>query len=80
MKVFKKNRPHRGADPWSSVLRCLILSTPVQWPCTGVRVGPQRRLSTKELMFLNTVVLEKTLDHHLGRGKIKPVNPKGNQS
>ena len=44
------------------------------------RFGPQRRLSTKEMMFLHTVVLEKTLDHHLDRRKIKPVNPKGNQS
>ena len=79
MKVFKKNRPHRGADPWSSVLRCLILSTPVQWPCTGVRVGPQRRLSTKELMLSTCVVLEKTLESSLDFEELQLVNPKGNQ-
>ena len=43
-----------------------------------VRVGPQRRLSAKELMFW-TVVLEKTLESPLDCREIKPVNPKGNQ-
>ena len=43
-----------------------------------VRVGPQRRLSTEELMFLN-MVLEKTLESPLDCKEIKPVNPKGNQ-
>ena len=45
----------------------------------NVRVGPQRRLSTKELMLLNCGVGEdpwKSLDSK----EIKPVNPKGNQS
>ena len=44
-----------------------------------VRVGPQRRLSAKELM-LWTVVLQKTLVSPLDCKEIKPVNPKGNQS
>ena len=43
-----------------------------------VRVGPYRRLSTKELM-LWTVVLEKTLESPVDCKEIKPVNPKGNQ-
>ena len=42
-----------------------------------VRVGPYGKLSTEELMLLN-VVLEKTLESHLDRKEIKPVNPKGN--
>ena len=46
--------------------------------CRIVRVGPQRRLSAKELMLL-TVVLEKTLENPLDC-KITSVNPKGNQS
>ena len=44
----------------------------------NVRVGPQIRLSTEELM-LRTVVLEKTLESPLVSKKIQPVNPKGNQ-
>ena len=37
-------------------IRDIILLTKLwffQWSCTDVRVGPQRRLSTKELMILN---------------------------
>ena len=41
-------------------------------------VGPQRRLSAKELM-LWTVVLEKTLETPLNNKEIKAVSPKGNQ-
>ena len=44
-----------------------------------VRVGLQRKLSAKELMFW-TVVLEKTLESPLDCKEIQPVNPKGNQS
>jgi len=40
-----------------------------------VRVGPERRLNTKELT-LWTVVLEKTLDSPLDSKEIIPVNPK----
>ena len=40
-----------------------------------VRVGPERRLNTKELT-LWTVVLEKTLDSPLDNKEIIPVNPK----
>ena len=28
-------------------------SVVIQWSCTDVRVGPERRLSTEELMLLN---------------------------
>ena len=57
-----------------------------QW-CMDVRVGPWRRLSAKELMFLNclkqlkkTLKLEKTLQNPLNCREIKPANfPKGNQ-
>ena len=45
-----------------------------------VRVGPYRKLSTKELMLLKTVVLEKTLESPLDCKDIKPVHPKGDQS
>ena len=43
-----------------------------------VRVGLERKLSTKELMLL-TVVLEKTLESPLDCKEIQPVHPKGNQ-
>ena len=43
-----------------------------------MRVGPQRRLSTEELI-LWIVVLEKTLEGPLDCKEIRPVNPKGNQ-
>ena len=43
-----------------------------------VRVGLQRRLSTKELMLFNCGV-EKTLESPLDYKEIKPVNPKGNK-
>ena len=43
----------------------------------GVRVGPLRRLTAKELMLSNcTLVLEKTLEGPLDCKEIKPVNPK----
>ena len=44
----------------------------------GVRVGPLRRLTAKELMLSNCtlVVLEKTLEGPLDCKEIKPVNPK----
>ena len=43
-----------------------------------VRVGPLRRLSTKELMLLNCGSGE-ALESPLNSKEIKPVNPKGNQ-
>jgi len=43
-----------------------------------VRIGPKRRLSAKELMFLKCGV-EKTLESPLESKEIKPVNPKENQ-
>ena len=45
-----------------------------------VRVGPQRKLSTKEFMLLNCELLEKTLESPLDSKEIKPVDPKRNQS
>ena len=45
-----------------------------------VRVGLQIKLSAEDLMLLNSVVLEKTLERPLDSKEIKPVNPKGNQS
>ena len=44
-----------------------------------VRVGLQRKLSTKESMLL-IVVLEKTLESPLPCGEIQPVHSKGNRS
>ena len=43
-----------------------------------VRVGPQRKLSTKELMLLNCGVGEDSWES-LEEKEIQPVNPKGNQ-
>ena len=50
-----------------------------QQSCVDVKVGPQRRLSTKELMS-PIVVLEKNLEGPLNSKEIKTVNPKGNQT
>ena len=44
-----------------------------------VRVGLERKLSTKELMLLNCGV-EKTLESPLDCKEIQPVHPKGDQS
>ena len=59
---------------------CIVKAWFFQWSCIDVRVGPQRRLRTQELM-LQIVVLEKALDcnRSLDCKEIKPVNPKGNQ-
>ena len=45
-----------------------------------VRIGLYRKLSTEELMLLNCVVLEKTLESPLDCKEIQPVHPKGDQS
>ena len=45
----------------------------------NLRVGPERKLSTKELMLLNCGVGE-DFESPLNCKEIKPVNPKGNQS
>ena len=45
-----------------------------------VRVGLWRKLSTEELMLLNCVVLEKTLESPFDCKEIQPVHPKGDQS
>ena len=44
-----------------------------------VRVGPCRKLSAKELMLLNCVVLEKTLESSLDCKEIQPVHSEGDQ-
>ena len=44
-----------------------------------MRVGLQRKLSTKELMLLNCGV-EKTLESPLDCKEIQPVHPKGHKS
>ena len=44
-----------------------------------VRVGLQKKLSTKELILLNSGV-EKTLENPLDCKEIQSVHPKGNQS
>ena len=49
-----------------------------QQSCRGVRVGPWRSLSGKELMF-QIVVLKKILGSPMDYKKIKPVNPERNQ-
>ena len=48
--------------------------------CMDVRVGLWRKLSTKKLMLLNCVVLEKTLESPLDCKEIQPVHPEGNKS
>ena len=48
-------------------------------PRTDGRVGPQRRLTAKELMLLNCGVEEDSWES-LGLKEIQPVHPKGNQS
>ena len=45
-----------------------------------MRVGLQRKLSVEELMLLNCVVLEKTLESPLDCKEIQPVHPKGDHS
>ena len=44
-----------------------------------VSVGPNRKLTAKELMLLNCG-LEKILESPLGSKDIKPINPRENQS
>ena len=56
----------------------LVKSMVFEKSCMDVRVGPPRRLSTKNWAFW-TVVLEKTLASPLDNREIQPVNPKGNQ-
>ena len=45
----------------------------------NVRVGPRRKVSAEELMFLNCGVGE-DFESPLDCKEIQPVNPKGNQS
>ena len=64
-------------------IRDIILLTKLwffQWSCTDVRVGPQRRLSTKELMLSNCGVGEDSLRvpwtaRGSNRSILKEVNP-----
>ena len=50
-----------------------------QWSCMDVRVGLWRKLSTEELMLLNSG-LEKTLESPWDCKEVQPVHPKGDQS
>ena len=71
------------------VLKCRDITLPTKvcvvtlWffhqSCMGVRVGPQRRLSTEELMLLNCGVGEDSWESS-GQHEIKPLNSKGKQS
>ena len=45
-----------------------------------VRVGLLRKLSSEELMLLEKLVMEKTLENPSDCKEIQPVHPKGNQS
>ena len=45
-----------------------------------VRVGLWRKLSAEELILLNCVVVEKTLESPLDLKEIQPVHPKGDKS
>ena len=45
-----------------------------------LRVGPERRLSSEELMLLNCVVGKDSTENRLDCKEIQPVHPKGNQS
>ena len=47
--------------------------------CMDVRVGLWRKLSAEELMLLNYMVLEKTLESPLDCKEIQPDHPKGDQ-
>ena len=44
-----------------------------------VRVGPERRLSPKELMLLNCCVGEDSWESPLDSKELKPINPKGHE-
>ena len=77
--VFLPGESHgqrNPAGPW--VRKVSDMTERPSTACMDVRVGSQRKLSTKELMLL-TVALEKTLESPLDC-KIQPVRPKGNQS
>ena len=59
---------------------CLVKAMGFPGIMYGCESWTIRKLSAKELMLLNCVVLEKTLESPLDRKEIQPVNPKGNQS
>ena len=58
--------------------RCSTLLIIRETQSTDVRVGQQRRLSAKVVMFLK--MLEKSLESPLYGKEIKPVNHDGNES
>ena len=60
------------------ILHCLAHGHDMHEKCTDVRVGPYRRLSTKELWCFQIVLLEKTLERPLDCKEIKLVDPEGN--
>ena len=69
----------KSRDITSPTKVCLVKVMVFPWSCMDVRVGLWRKLSAKELMFLNCGV-EKILGSLSGCKEIKPFNPKGNQS
>ena len=58
---------------------CLAKAVVFPMVMYGCRVGLRRKLSAEELMLLNCVVLEKTLESPLGCKESQPVHPKGDQ-
>ena len=58
---------------------CIVKAMVSQWSFMDVRVGPERRLSTEELMLLNCGD-EDSFESPLDSKEIKAANPKGNQS
>ena len=78
----------KSRDITLSTKVCLVKTMVFPVVSMDVRVGLERKLSTKELMLLNccwrcfwtVLVLEKTLESPLDCKEIKPVHPKGDQS
>ena len=58
---------------------CIIKAMVFPAVMRGCESWTIKKLS-KELMFLNCVLLEETLESPSDSKEIKPVNPKGNQS
>ena len=54
------------------------MKTSLRWGLSEIRVGPQRRLSTEELMLSNCGVGEDSWESLEQQGD-QPVNPTGNQ-
>ena len=80
-KIYDKHRQHIKKERHHFANKGLYsqsygFSTSDVW----MWVGPQRRLSIKELVLLNCGVGENPIESSLDLKEIKPVNTKGNQS